>query len=136
MNGTNPSTRWRSEPQMQVEVMRTMASRRLRIFGSGTRSTDTLYGAHQMSAFIMMICPSVAGGPRSGEQRTPLVFRVGFAQAGAGAVGLSDDRGDLADLHDPLEVPQVFADDPLRVVAQQRRDQVPETSHRRNVVHP
>src|SRR3954468_12140961 len=77
MNGTKPSTRWRSEPQMQVEVMRTMASRRLRIFGSGTRSTFTVYGAHQMVAFIMI--ESFQGAetrawfaPRSGEQRTPL----------------------------------------------------------------
>src|SRR5438045_6078349 len=35
MNGTNPSTRCKSDPQMQVDVIRTMASRRLRIFGSG-----------------------------------------------------------------------------------------------------
>src|SRR5688572_17601802 len=135
MNGMNPSTRCRSEPQMQVEVIRTMASRRLRIFGSGTRSTDTLYGAHQMSAFIMMSCPSVAGSPRSSEQRTPLVFRVPCALAGAGAVGLADDGRDFAHLHQPLEVPQVFADDTLGVVAEQRRDQVPEAPHRRNVIH-
>src|SRR3712207_8088581 len=41
---------------------------------------------------------SVAGGPSSGEQRTPLVFGVGFALAGAGAVGLADDGRQLADL--------------------------------------
>src|SRR4051794_21529245 len=133
MNGTNPSTRWRSEPQMQVDVIRTMASRRLRIFGSGTRSTFTLYGAHQMAAFIMI--ESFQGGRGdargalalgSGEQRTPLRLRVGLALARAGAVRLADDREDLADLHQPLEVPQVLADDPLGVVAQQRGDQVPE----------
>src|SRR3954471_13594022 len=84
MKGTNPSTRGRSEPQMQVGVIRTMASRRLRILGSGTRSTFTVYGAHQMVAFIMF--ESFQGTEtrarfalRSGEQRTPLVFRVGFA---------------------------------------------------------
>src|SRR3954453_23865394 len=53
MKGMNPSTRCRSDPQMQVEVMRTIASRLLRILGSGTRSTLTLYGAHQIKAFIM-----------------------------------------------------------------------------------
>src|SRR5437773_2200158 len=52
MNGMNPSSRCRSDPQMQVEVMRMIASRRLRIFGSGTFSTFTLYGAHQTSAFM------------------------------------------------------------------------------------
>src|SRR5215212_10962235 len=52
MNGMNPSTRWRSDPQMQVDVIRTIASRRLRIFGSGTSSTFTLYGAHQTTAFM------------------------------------------------------------------------------------
>src|SRR3712207_4714668 len=98
MKGTNPSTRCRSEPQMQVEVIRTMASRRLRILGSGTRSTFTLYGAHQMVAFIMTSCPSVAGGSRSGEQRTPLVFRVGFALAGAGGVGLARSEEEMSEL--------------------------------------
>jgi hypothetical protein len=37
---------------MHVEVIRTIASRRLVIFGSGTFSTFTLYGAHHTSAFI------------------------------------------------------------------------------------
>src|SRR4051794_31169274 len=125
---------------IQVDVIRTMASRRLRILGSGTRSTFTLYGAHQIAAFIMI--ESFQGGRRrvwfalrSGEQRTPLIFGVGLALAGAGAVGLADDREDLADLHDPLEVPQVLADDALGVVADQRRDQVPKPPRRRDVVH-
>src|SRR3954453_2462166 len=98
---------------MQVDVIRTMASRRLRILGSGTRSTFTVYGAHQMAAFIMVESfqrtERHARGARelgSGEQRTPLIFGVRLALAGAGAVGLADDGEDLADLHDPLEVPQ------------------------------
>src|SRR5687768_1823769 len=37
---------------MQVEVMRTIASRLLRIVGSGTFSTLSLYGAHQIKAFM------------------------------------------------------------------------------------
>jgi hypothetical protein len=45
MNGMNPSTRCRSDPQMQVEVMRTIASRRLRIFGSGTLDLHLVRGA-------------------------------------------------------------------------------------------
>src|SRR4051812_6188442 len=135
MNGTNPSTRWRSEPQMQVEVSLTMASRRLRILGSGTRSTDTLYGAHQISAFIMMISlwhglaaralltktwaesPCHWHATSSREHGFPLGLGVFLALAGAGAVGLADDGEDLADLHDPLEVVQLFADDALGVLA-------------------
>src|SRR4051812_42163350 len=54
MNGTKPSTRCRSDPQIHVDVSLMIASRLLRIFGSGTRSTFTLYGAHQINAFIMI----------------------------------------------------------------------------------
>src|SRR5215207_3525872 len=42
MNGMNPSYRCRSDPQMQVDVTRMIASRGLMIFGSGTFSTLTL----------------------------------------------------------------------------------------------
>src|SRR6476469_1349335 len=41
MVGMIPLKRWRSEPQMAVEVTRTIASRGLRISGSGTVSTRT-----------------------------------------------------------------------------------------------
>ncbi len=39
-----PSYMWRSEPQMLVVVMRTIASRGVSIRGSGTSSTATEYG--------------------------------------------------------------------------------------------
>src|SRR3712207_747897 len=42
INGMKPSTRCKSEPQMQVDVTRIIASRLLRILGSGTSSTLTL----------------------------------------------------------------------------------------------
>src|SRR3954464_4539734 len=42
MNGINPSTRCKSEPQIHVDVTRTIASRLLMILGSGTFSTLTL----------------------------------------------------------------------------------------------
>jgi hypothetical protein len=38
---------------MQVDVIRTIASRGLMIFGSGTLSTLTLYVPHQVTAFMM-----------------------------------------------------------------------------------
>jgi hypothetical protein len=41
MKGMKPSTRCRSEPQIAVDVMRTIASRGLKIFGSGTSSART-----------------------------------------------------------------------------------------------
>src|SRR3954464_12878723 len=60
--GMYPSYRCRSDPQMQVEVMRTIASRGLRILGSGTLSTLTEYLPHQVTAFM--------GAPNSGEPRS------------------------------------------------------------------
>src|SRR5687768_12248416 len=50
--GMNPLNRCRSDPQMHVDVTRTMASRSLMIFGSGTFSTLILPGPHQVTAFI------------------------------------------------------------------------------------
>ena len=50
MVGMNPSYRCRSDPQMAVLVIRMMASRGLRIFGSGTRSTATSFLPRQQSA--------------------------------------------------------------------------------------
>src|SRR3954469_7280295 len=55
MNGTKPSTKCKSEPQIHVDVTRTIASRLLMIFGSGIFSTFTLYGAHHTNAFIIVL---------------------------------------------------------------------------------
>src|SRR5919107_4723944 len=50
--GTNPLYRCRSEPQIAVLVIFTIASRWLRIFGSGTSSTCTLRVPCQQFAFM------------------------------------------------------------------------------------
>src|SRR5687767_7545509 len=50
--GTYPSTRCRSEPQIAVVVICTMASREFSIFGSGTFSTWTLFLPDQTFALI------------------------------------------------------------------------------------
>src|SRR5579875_2698769 len=50
--GTKPSYRWRSDPQMAVEVIFTITSLWLRIFGSGTVSTLTFSLPIQQFAFI------------------------------------------------------------------------------------
>src|SRR4029450_2881336 len=49
---TNPLYRCRSEPQIAVEVMRTIASDWFRICGSGTSCTSTLCFPIQQAAFI------------------------------------------------------------------------------------
>ena len=77
MNGMKPSTRCRSEPQMQVEVMRTIASRRLMIFGSGTFSTFTLYGAHQTRAFIVKSFQNSDRSTPTGAQGRQLHINLG-----------------------------------------------------------
>src|SRR4051812_37160017 len=50
--GMYPSYRCRSDPQMHVDVIRTIASRGLRIVGSGTLSTLTFRVPHQVTAFM------------------------------------------------------------------------------------
>src|ERR1700732_3512746 len=52
MVGMYLSYKCRSEPQMQVLVMRTIASRGLRIFGSGTSCTCIFSLPIQQTAFI------------------------------------------------------------------------------------
>src|SRR6266542_4177610 len=53
MDGIYPSYRWRSEPQIAVEVTRRIASRGLINFGSGTCSTATLVIPFQQTAFML-----------------------------------------------------------------------------------
>src|SRR3954471_23454057 len=50
--GMKPLYRCRSEPQIAVELILTIASRRLRIFGSGTCSTRTSFLPYQQFALI------------------------------------------------------------------------------------
>src|SRR5688572_28027774 len=51
--GMNPLNRCRSDPQMHIDVTRSMALRSLMIFGSGTFSTLIFFGPHQVTAFIV-----------------------------------------------------------------------------------
>src|SRR4051794_16015164 len=98
---------------MQVDVTRTMASRLLRIFGSGTFSTCTLYGAHQVNAFISVSFPTNAGisSKELAEQRLPLRLVLSLALTRARAARLALNREDVAGFHQAFEVPQVFAND-------------------------
>src|ERR1044072_3127787 len=52
MVGMKPLLRGRAEPQMAVDLILTIASRRLRIFGSGTCSTLTSFLSCQQFALI------------------------------------------------------------------------------------
>src|SRR5215212_7474480 len=54
MAGTYAWSRCKSEPQIAVEVIFTIASRALMILGSGTSSTWTVFGPFQHVAFIMI----------------------------------------------------------------------------------
>src|SRR3954471_5759985 len=62
--GTKPLNRCRSEPQMAVDVILMMASRELRIFGSGTSSTFTFLLPSQQVALIGR-CSSMRSRVRS-----------------------------------------------------------------------
>src|SRR3954453_9611359 len=60
MLGMKPLYRCRSEPQIAVLVTRTMASRSLRICGSGTVSTETSCLPFQHVAFILLPLPRIS----------------------------------------------------------------------------
>src|SRR4051794_26013340 len=55
MVGMKPSYRWRSDPQMHVEEILMIASRGLRILGSGTVSTLILPVPHHVTAFMTVL---------------------------------------------------------------------------------
>src|SRR5215207_9255196 len=57
MVGTNPLNRCRSDPQMAVEVIFTIASCALRILGSGTSSICTFLLPIQQLAFMVCLSP-------------------------------------------------------------------------------
>src|SRR4051812_15400299 len=88
---------------MAVVVILTMASRPLRIFGSGTRSTRTSFVACHTNAFI--------------ETSLSVVVENGLP-----AARLAFDRGNLAGFHQLFEPPEVFTDRLRRLVAEQPRD--------------
>src|SRR3954465_6811901 len=53
--GTNPLYKWRSDPQIAVEVILTIASCELRILGSGSSTTSTFRLPIQQFAFMIHI---------------------------------------------------------------------------------
>src|SRR3954462_10388297 len=110
---------------MQVEVMRTIASRGLRILGSGTFSTFTLYGLHQVTAFMTFATsadrdsnPRGAGAsrPRVVKNKTralepaPRCRRSSARRFRTRPARLAVGRRNLAGLHHALEPAEVFFD--------------------------
>src|SRR5436190_13792559 len=99
---------------MAVEVIFTMASRRLRIFGSGTSRTSTDRLPVQQLARMDLSVPDGSGdrlGRALGELLTCRLAR---------RTALRADH--LAELHDLLEAPQVVAQLLVRLLAEQLRD--------------
>src|SRR4029453_11536053 len=104
MVGMNPWNRCRSDPQMAVEVMRTMASRALRILGSGTSRT---------SRSVLPI-QQLARMPELRSVRDRSADRFGRAlleqPGGASPLGAALGADYLARLQHLLEPAQVVAD--------------------------
>src|SRR5215211_3351088 len=69
----------------------------------------------------------------SPEQRLPFHFLLILALPGAGAPRLAVGRGNLAELHQSLKAAHVFADDARRVLAEERRNPVPDPAAGREV---
>src|SRR5215212_7019338 len=124
MAGTYAWSRCKSEPQIAVEVIFTIASRALMIFGSGTSSTWTVFGPFQHVAFIVISlrCSPEVAACRGGANRA---FRVVSDSCGLGdprwhgcrrlgGVWSRDDAivgvDDFAQLDQLLEAAQVAAD--------------------------
>src|SRR6266542_4658509 len=70
MVGTKPLYRCKSEPQIAVEVIFTIASRLLRILGSGTSTTCTSRLPYQQLAFITVL---LLNGTRSLKPKSTLL---------------------------------------------------------------
>src|SRR5215207_7808248 len=134
--GMKPLKRCRSEPQMAVEVIFTIASRLLRIFGSGTCSTRTSFLPCQQFALMTspLFCrPLLLKLPRAQTDaerlRRPL---LGVALTHQRPVG--DDH--LAQLDDLLEAAQVDLHLRARVFAEELREERARRAARRAVVEP
>src|SRR5918994_5144549 len=118
--GIYPSTRCRSEPQMAVEEMRTIASRALRICGSGTVSTLTVFRPIQTVAFICRPIPfachrkafSPGGHQTLNRPSSPRHGVVGRLRRVRAAITVDACVGvdDLAQLDDLLEAAQILPD--------------------------
>src|SRR5215218_3921332 len=84
MAGTYACSRCRSEPQIAVDVIFTIASRALMIFGSGTSSTWTVFGPFQHVAFIVISLFGLLARSPCGTART--VCLVSYQAADADCV--------------------------------------------------
>ncbi len=106
-----PLNRCRSEPQIAVELILTIASRELRIFGSGTFSTWTLFLLSQRFAFTATVLPP-------GRRIDTVERRYAWLRSGgwggvlldATATGHRLRKDDLTDLHHLLEGAQIVVD--------------------------
>src|SRR4051812_7183547 len=124
MVGTKPSYMCRSEPQIAVDVMRTMASRRLRICGSGTSATSTSPRPIQRFARTSLT-------PADGQRlRLVLACLVHRARALRAALRAQD----LAGLRDLLEPPEVVLDLLPWLLAEQPGQRLGEPAARQLVV--
>src|SRR5579862_2717829 len=103
----------RSEPQIAVEVMRTMASRGFKMRGSGTSSTRSCSLPYQTFAFMSLCSGSVAA------RQAPAAR--GAANQTASSRGLTVRRGDLTRFQQLLEASQILLYPGLRILAQQLR---------------
>src|SRR5215207_1452028 len=121
---------------MAVEVIFTMASRLLRIFGSGTCSTRTSFLPYQQFALITspLYCRPLLLKPPAAQTDAERLRRplLGVALARQSPVG----RDDLAQLDDLLEAAQVDLHLPVRVFAQELREERADGPARRVVVEP
>src|SRR4051794_40539645 len=125
--GTYPSTRCRSEPQIAVEVIRTMASRLFRIFGSGTSRTSTELRPAQVFALMPPLPsrarrPTAAAPDAAGTPCGPACPR--------GPVGPDH----LAGLQHLLEPAQIVVELLVRFLAEVLGDRLADRATR-NVVH-
>src|SRR3712207_3019772 len=122
---------------MAVEVIFTIASRLLRIFGSGTCSTRTSFLPYQQFAFITpplslsaaAELPRGRAPPDAERLRRPLL-RVTLARQRA----VGDD--DLPQLDDLLEAAQVGLHLPIGVLAEELGEEGADGAARRAVVEP
>src|SRR5688572_18378473 len=128
-----------------------MMSRGLRIFGSGTFSTCTLFFPHQTRAFMVDLTRERVQGSGFRVQElgvtmasaAVVVVVVGVAAAfafaaaadpAARAAGLALRRGDFAGFHELLEAAQVFFDLLPRLAAEELGDGKPDAARGGDVV--
>src|SRR4051794_12906555 len=114
----------RSEPQIAVDVTRTIASRRFRSCGSGTSATSMVPRPIQRFARTSL---TPADGLRLGLALPRLVHR-------ARALGAALGAQHLAGLGDLLEPPEVVLDLLARLLAEQPGQRLGEPASRQLVV--